>query len=77
MNLRDMFFHWEVSYDKFTSRVLYQLPAHYAPCRIDFPSRHVLKKPPRSDIDEFKAKCSELRRLAAAQELNNRVSFAF
>ena len=30
MNHRHMFSHWEVSYDKFTSRVLYQLPAHYA-----------------------------------------------
>ena len=28
------------------------------------------------DIDEFKAKCSELRRLATTQELDNPVSFA-
>ena len=84
MNHRHMFSHWEVSYDKLTSRVLYQLPAHYAPAATlqqhvqnrDFPSRRVRKKPPRSDIDEFKAKCSELRRLATAQELNNPVSFA-
>ena len=82
MNHRHMFSHWEVSYDKFTSRVLYQLPAHYAPAATlqqhvqnrDFPSR---REPPRNDIDEFKAKCSELRRLAAAQEQNNPVSFAF
>ena len=82
MNHRHMFSHWEVSYDKFTSRVLYQLPAHYAPAATlqqhvqnrDFPSRRVRKKPPRNDIEEFKAKCSELRRLAAAQEQNNPVS---
>ena len=67
-----------VSWDKFTSRVLYQLPAHYAPEATlqqhvqnrDFPSRRVRKKPPRGDIDEFKAKCSELRRLATAQPVN-------
>ena len=80
MNHRHMFSHWEISYDKFTSRVLYQLPAHYAPAATlqnrDFPSRRVRKKPPRGDIDEFKAKCSELRRLATTQELNNPVSFA-
>ena len=74
MNHHHMFSHWEISYDKFTSRVLYQLPAHYAPAATlqqhvqnrDFPSRRVRKKPPRGDIDEFKAKCSdsELRRLA-------------
>ena len=84
MNHRHMFSHWEVSYDKFSSRVLYQLPAHYLPTATlqqhvqnrDFPSRRVRKKPPRSDIDEFKAKCSELRRLATAQEIHNPVSFA-
>ena len=78
MNHRHMFSHWEVSFDKFTSRVLYQLPAHYAPEATlqqhvqnrDFPSRRVRKKPPRGDIDEIKAKCSELRRLATAQPVN-------
>ena len=52
MNHRHMFSHWEISYDKFTSRVLYQLPAHYAPEATlqqhvqnrDFPSRRVRKK---------------------------------
>ena len=34
------------------------------------------KKPPQADIEEFKVKCSELRRLAATQEQNNPVSFA-
>ena len=42
----------------------------------DFPSRRVRKKPPQADIDEFKAKCRELRRFATAQELSNPVSFA-
>ena len=84
MNHRHMFSHWEISYDKFMSRVLYQLPAHYAPAATlqqhvqnrDFPSRRVRKKPPQRDIDEFKAKCSELRRLATTQEAANPVSFA-
>ena len=70
--------------EKFASRVLCQLPAHYVPeARLqqnvqdrDFPSRRVRKKPPQADVDEFKAKCSELRRLATAQELSNPVSFA-
>ena len=31
MNHRHMFSHWEINYDKFASRVLYQLPAHYVP----------------------------------------------
>ena len=31
MNHRHMFSRWEINYDKFTSRVLYQLPAHYLP----------------------------------------------
>ena len=26
-----MFSHWEITFDKFASRVLYQLPAHYVP----------------------------------------------
>ena len=34
----------------------------------DFPSRRVRKKPSQADVDEFKAKYSELRRLATAQE---------
>ena len=84
MNRRHMFSHWEINYEKFASRVLYQLPAHYAPEATlqqnvqnrDFPSRRVRKKPPQGDIDEFKAKCSELRRLATTQELENPVSFA-
>ena len=84
MNRRHMFSHWEINYEKLASRVLYQLPAHYAPEATleqnvqnrDFPSRRVRKKPPQGDIDEFKAKCSELRRLAAIQELENPVSFA-
>ena len=33
-------------------------------------------KPPQADVDEFKAKCSELRRLALLKELSNPVSFA-
>jgi len=86
MNRRHMFSHWEINYnyEKFASRVLYQLPAHYAPEATlqqnvqnrDFPSRRVRKKPPQGDIDEFKAKCGELRRLATTQELENTVSFA-
>ena len=86
MNRRHMFSHWEINYnyEKFVSRVLYQLPAHYAPEATlqqnvqnrDFPSRRVRKKPPQGDIDEFKAKCGELRRLATTQELENPVSFA-
>ena len=83
MNHRHMFSHWEISYDKFMSRVLHQLPTHYAPEATlhqhvqnrDFPSRRVRKKPPQGDIDEFKAKCSELRRLATTQEAANPVSF--
>ena len=42
----------------------------------DFPSRRVRKKPPQADIDEFKAKCRELRRFATTQEPSNPVSFA-
>ena len=44
MNHRHMLSRWEINYDKFTSRVLYQLPAHYLPaarcgnmCRLGFP----------------------------------------
>ena len=78
------FSHWEINHEKFASRVLYQLPAHYVPEATlqqnvqdrDFPSRRVRKKPPQADVDEFKAKCSELRQLATAQELSNPVSFA-
>ena len=77
------FSHWEINHEKFASRVLYQLPAHYVPEATlqqnvqdrDFPSRRVRKKPPQADVDEFKAKCSELRRLATAQELSNPVFF--
>ena len=84
MNHRHMFSHWEINHEKFASRVLYQLPAHYVPEATlqqnlqdrDFPSRRVRKKPPQADVDEFKAKCRELRRLATAQELSNPVSFA-
>ena len=84
MNHRHMFSRWEINYDKFTSRVLYQLPAHYAPEATlrqhvqtrDFPSRRVRKRPPQGDVDEFKAKCIELRRLATIQEAANPVSFA-
>ena len=79
MNHRHMFSHWAINHEKFASRVLYQLPAHYVPEATlqqkvqdrDFPSRRVRKKPPQADIDEFKAKCSELRRFATAQELNS------
>ena len=42
----------------------------------DFPSRRVRKKPPQADIEEFKAKCRELRRFATTQEQSNPVSFA-
>ena len=74
-----MFSHWAINHEKFASRVLYQLPAHYVPEATlqqkvqdrDFPSRRVRKMPPQADIDEFKAKCSELRRFATAQELNS------
>ena len=84
LNHRHMFSRWEINYDKFTSRVLYQLPAHYLPeatlrqhVRIrDFPSRRVRKRPPQDDVVEFKAKCTELRRLATIQEAANPVSFA-
>ena len=84
MNHRHMFSHWEINYDKFASRVLYHLPAHYVPEATlqqnvqdrDFPSRRVRKKPPQADIDEFKAKCRELQRFATTQELDNPVSFA-
>ena len=84
LNHRHMFSRWEINYDKFTSRVLYQLPAHYFPeatlrqhVRIrDFPSRRVRKRPPQDDVVEFKAKCTELRRLATIQEAANPVSFA-
>ena len=84
MNHRHMFSSWEINYDKFTSRVLYQLPAHYAPEATlrqhvqtrDFPSRRVRKRPPQGDVAEFKAKCTELRRLATIQEAANPVSFA-
>ena len=31
LNHRHMFSRWDINYDKFTSRVLYQLPAHYLP----------------------------------------------
>ena len=52
-----------INYDKFASRVLYHLLAHYVPEATlqqnvqdrDFPSRRVRKKPPQADIDEFKA----------------------
>ena len=61
--------------------MLYQQPAHYVPEATlqqnlqdrDFLSRRVRKKPPNADVDEFKAKCRELRRLATAQELSNPV----
>ena len=84
MNHRHMFSRWEINYDKFTSRVLYQLPAHYLPEATlrqhvqtrDFPSRRVRKRPPQADVAEFKAKCIELRRLATIQEAANPVSFA-
>ena len=84
MNHRHMFSHWEINYDKFASRVLYHLLAHYVPEATlqqnvqdrDFPSRQVRKKPPQADIDEFKAKCRELRRFPTTQELSNPVSFA-
>ena len=84
MNHRHMFSHWEICYGKFMSRVLHQLPAHYAPEATlrqhvqnrDFPSRRVRKRPSQCDIDEFKAKCIELRRLATIQEAANPVSFA-
>ena len=57
-----MFSYWEINYDKFASRVLCQLPAHYVPEATlqqnvqdrDFPSRRVRKKPPQADIEEFK-----------------------
>ena len=84
MNHRHMFSRWEINYDKFTSRVLYQLPAHYLPEATlrqhvqtrEFPSRRVRKRPPQADVAEFKAKCIELRRLATIQEAANPVSFA-
>ena len=84
MNHRHMFSHWEINHEKFASRVLYQLPAHYVPEATlqqnvqnrDFPRRRVRKKPPQADIDEFKAKCRELQRFATTQELDNPVSFA-
>ena len=84
MNHRHMFSHWEINHEKFASRVLYQLPAHYAPEATlqqhvqnrEFPSRRVRKKPPQADIDELKAKCRELQPLATTQELGNPVSFA-
>ena len=71
MNHRHMFSHWEINHEKFASRVLYP-PAHYVPEATlqqnvqdrDFPGRRVGPKPPQADVDEFKAKCSELRRLA-------------
>ena len=79
-----MFSRWEINYDKFTSRVLYQLSAHYLPEATlrqhvqtrDFPSRRVRKRPPQADVVEFKAKCIELRRLATIQEAANPVSLA-
>ena len=79
-----MFSRWEVNYDKFTSRVLYQLPAHYLPeatlrqhvLSRDFPSRRVRKRPPQEDVAEFQRKCTELRRLATIQEVAHPVSFA-
>jgi len=79
-----MFSHWDINYDKVASRVLYQLPAHYVPEATlqqnmqdrDYPSRGVRKKPPQADLEEFKAKCRELRRIATAQEQSNPVSFA-
>ena len=84
MNHRHMFSSWEIHYNKFTSRVLYQLPAHYAPEATlrqhvqtrEFPSRRVRKRPPQNDVTEFKAKCAELRRLATIQEAASPVSFA-
>jgi hypothetical protein len=84
MNHRHMFSRWEINYDKFTSRVLYQLPAHYLPAATlrqhvqtrDFPSRRVRKRPPQADVSEFKDQCIELRRLATTQEAANPVSFA-
>ena len=59
MNHRHMFARWEINYDKFTSRVLYQLPAHYLPAATlrqhvqtrDFPSRRVRKRPPQADVE--------------------------
>ena len=74
MNHRHMCSHWEINHEKFASRVLHQLPAHHVPEATlqqnvqdrDFPGRRVRKKPPQADIDEFKAKCSELRRFATA-----------
>jgi len=84
MNHRHMFSSWEINYAKFTSRVLFQLPAHYgfeATLRQhvqtrEFPSRRVRKRPPLGDVNEFKAKCAELRRLATIQEAASPVSFA-
>jgi len=81
MKHQHMFSHWEINEEKFASRVLYQQPAHYVPEATllqhlqdrEFPSRRVRKRPPRIDVEEFKGKCGELRRLSADQERNNPV----
>ena len=75
MNLRRVFSHWEINNEKFASSAMpvtgllcsrSHAAAEHADC--DFSSRRVRKKPPQADIDEFKAKCSELRRFATAPE---------
>ena len=79
LSYRHMFSRWDITYDKFTSRVLYQLPALYLPEATlrqhvrtrDFPSRRVRKRPPQEDVAEFQRKCTELRRLATIQEVAN------
>ena len=63
---------------------LYQLLAHYIPEATlqqnvqdrDFPTRRVRRSHFRLTWMSLKWKCSELRRLATAQELSNPVSFA-
>ena len=63
---------------------LYQLLAHYIPEATlqqnvqdrDFPTRRVRRSHFRLTWMSLKRKCSELRRLATAQELSNPVSFA-
>ena len=54
-----VFSHWEINHEKFASRVLCQLPAHYVPeTRLQQNVQNVRKKPPKADIDEFKANWS-------------------
>ena len=43
--------------------IMFQKPRCSKTCR------RVCKKPPQADVDNFKAKCSELRRLVTAQEV--------